>query len=446
MQLLKQSTAATILVGPVLDAAGAAVTTAVAGNFNLTKNGTTAALTSETVTHSHNGHYTIAATTGNTDTLGRLTVTANNAAHAMSSHRYSVLTATTFDALITNAANAAGGLQDVQRIAGTTQTARDIGASVLLSSGTGAGQLKLASGYVAMTWADIAAPTTAVALTGTTIAATQKVDVDTIKTNPVVNAGTITFPTTATLASTTNITAGTIATVTTLTNLPAIPANWLTSAGIAAAALNGKGDWNTTTPPSVAAIATAVWQDATAGDFTVASSIGRSLYTTGVLPGAAGGLFIAGTNAATAVTTSFTTTFTGNVTGSVGSVTGSTAQTGDSFARLGAPAGASVSADLAAIFADGPAKVTKNVAFADFPFVLRNSSNHVVGQTGVTVTSQRSIDGGAFANCANTATEISAGAYKISLAASDLNGNSILLKFSGALADTLFVLIVTQPT
>lgn len=43
-------------------------------------------------------------------------------------------------------------------------------------------------------------------------------DVDTIKTNPVVNAGTITFPTTATLASTTNITAGTITTVTNLTN------------------------------------------------------------------------------------------------------------------------------------------------------------------------------------------------------------------------------------
>ena len=35
-----------------------------------------------------------------------------------------------------------------------------------------------------------------------------------------------------------------IATVTTLTNLPAITANWLTAAGIAATALNGKGDWN----------------------------------------------------------------------------------------------------------------------------------------------------------------------------------------------------------
>jgi hypothetical protein len=38
--------------------------------------------------------------------------------------------------------------------------------------------------------------------------------------------------------------------------------------------------------------------------------------------GAAGGVFIAGTNAATTITTSLTTTFTGNLTGSVGSVTG----------------------------------------------------------------------------------------------------------------------------
>jgi hypothetical protein len=38
--------------------------------------------------------------------------------------------------------------------------------------------------------------------------------------------------------------------------------------------------------------------------------------------GSAGGLFIAGTNAATTITTGLTTTFTGNLTGSVGSVTG----------------------------------------------------------------------------------------------------------------------------
>ena len=80
---------------------------------------------------------------------------------------------------------------------------------------------------------------------------TQKVDVNTIKTNPVVNAGTYTFPVNATGASTTNITGGTITTVTNLTNLPTIPANWITAAGINAAALNGKGDWSTLTQTQV---------------------------------------------------------------------------------------------------------------------------------------------------------------------------------------------------
>lgn len=78
-----------------------------------------------------------------------------------------------------------------------------------------------ATGEAGLDWANVGSPTTALALTGTTIAVTQKVDVDTIKTNPVVNGGTITLPTNATLASTTNITAGTIATVTTVTGLTA---------------------------------------------------------------------------------------------------------------------------------------------------------------------------------------------------------------------------------
>lgn len=63
-----------------------------------------------------------------------------------------------------------------------------------------------ATGEAGIDWANVGSPTTSLALTGTTIAVTQKVDVDTIKTNPVVNGGTITFPTNATVASTTNIT------------------------------------------------------------------------------------------------------------------------------------------------------------------------------------------------------------------------------------------------
>lgn len=71
-----------------------------------------------------------------------------------------------------------------------------------------------------------------------------------------------------------------------------------------------------------AGIAAAVWRDTTAGDFTVAGSIGKDLFLGGVTPGAAGGHFIAGANAATSVTTAFTANITGNLSGSVGSVTG----------------------------------------------------------------------------------------------------------------------------
>lgn len=77
-----------------------------------------------------------------------------------------------------------------------------------------------AGGEAGLDWANVGSPTTTLALTGTTIATTQKVDVETIKTNPVVNGGTVTFPTNSTVASTTNITAGTITTVTNLTNAP----------------------------------------------------------------------------------------------------------------------------------------------------------------------------------------------------------------------------------
>jgi len=45
---------------------------------------------------------------------------------------------------------------------------------------------------------------------------------------------------------------------------------------------------------TAAQIATGVWQDATAGDFAAASSIGKSLFTSGVVPGGAGGIAIVG--------------------------------------------------------------------------------------------------------------------------------------------------------
>jgi hypothetical protein len=103
MQFLKQSTAATVEVGPVLDADGNAYTSAVIGDFNITKNGATAALAAAaTATHSHNGTYLVALTTGNTDTLGRLSISMNKATYGMTIFRYEVLAANQFDAIVTN--------------------------------------------------------------------------------------------------------------------------------------------------------------------------------------------------------------------------------------------------------------------------------------------------------------------------------------------------------
>jgi hypothetical protein len=177
-----------------------------------------------------------------------------------------------------------GGMSAIPATACTTNGS-------LLTVGTGIAQIDVTSGqvnlgkilgttsvgtagYMAPDWGHVNAPTTTVNLSGTTIATTQQVDVQTIKTQTITCTAGVTFPTV--LASPTNITAGTIATVTTVTTctyltnapttgdltaamktsvttaataatptitLPSIPTNWITAGGINAAAFNSKGDW-----------------------------------------------------------------------------------------------------------------------------------------------------------------------------------------------------------
>lgn len=91
-------------------------------------------------------------------------------------------------------------------------------------------------------------------------------------------------------------------------------------------------------------------------------------------------------------------------------------------------------------------RVAKNVALANFPFLLVSSTDHVTPKTGLgaSVTAQRSIDGGAFAACANAVSELGSGIYVINLAASDLNGTNIILLFTATGADPSYERIVTQ--
>ena len=121
------------------------------------------------------------------------------------------------------------------------------------------------------------------------------------------------------LATPTNITAGTITTVTNLTNLPAAAALEATAQAILE-------DTGTTLPATLATIAgyvdTEVAAILAAVDTEVAAIKTKTDYLPSATAGAAGGVFIAGANAATSITTALTANITGDLSGSVGSVTG----------------------------------------------------------------------------------------------------------------------------
>ena len=92
-----------------------------------------------------------------------------------------------------------------------------------------------------------------------------------------------------------------------------------------------------------------------------------------------------------------------------------------------------------------PSAVQKNTALNNFEFLMVSSTDHVTPATGLTITSQRSIDGGAFGNTTNSASEVANGIYKINLSAADLNGDVITLKMTATGADARYITILTEP-
>ena len=105
--------------------------------------------------------------------------------------------------------------------------------------------------------------------------------------------------------------------------------------GTAATASGGRPEVNTTHWGGTAVASATVNANATqiSGDSAAADNLEAMLDGTGSVT----------------LTTNITGNITGNLSGSVGSLTGHTNQTGDAFARLGAPVGASISADVAAV-------------------------------------------------------------------------------------------------
>jgi len=118
----KQSTAATLIVGPILDSAGAEYTSAVIGDLSISKNGgtLTALAAAATLTHIANGQYTLVMTTGNLDTLGRLQITCNKSTYQMPPIGLNIVPAMVFDSMVLGTDVLQG---DVTQFGGTNLTA-----------------------------------------------------------------------------------------------------------------------------------------------------------------------------------------------------------------------------------------------------------------------------------------------------------------------------------
>jgi hypothetical protein len=375
MMYAKLSTAITIPFGPVLDSTGAEYTSAVVGDVKISKNnGTPAALNgSATLTHKEVGNYELVLTTSDISAVGQATITLSKTTYVAPPRTLVVLPPAVYDSLVGGTATAGG-----------------------LVLGSAAYQLAVDSA------GKVAVPDT------------QKVDLNTIKTQTVTCAGGVTVPA-ATLASTTNLTAGTVATVTNAV---------LVSAGTGAGQLDITS--GVVKANLVQILASAITGTAAniVGAFTKffdkASPTGTINSLPDAVAGAAGGLpttngtklsqtadLTAGQSIACSDKTGFsllattglgnqTANLTGNLSGSVGSVTGAVGSvtagvtlaasaiqaiwdaltsalttagsigkrivdylTGDAYVRLGAPAGASHAADVAAVKTDTAAVKTK---------------------------------------------------------------------------------------
>lgn len=272
----------------------------------------------------------------------------------------------------------------------TAQTGRDIGTSVLLSSGTGTGQISLSSGLVTLA---------GVTHTGAVI---------------------------PTVSAVTGLTAADVGAIKTKTDfLPSA------TAGASGGLLISGSNSGTTTLGAL-----------TVTGAVTATSGSNDIRINGVAAGGSGGVLISGSNSGTttlgALTVTGATTLTGAVTGTNAGNDlrlATTVRSGTGTGELSLSSGA----------IKVQAGIRKNQALANFPFLMTDSTNHNPA-TGLTVTATRSIDGGAFASgtIANM-TEVSNGVYQCDLGAGDLNGDTIALRFTATGADDLIVTLITEP-
>jgi hypothetical protein len=124
MIIARQSTARTVMIGPVLDADGVAVTDCVVADFEGSVNGgDPAALNgSATLTHRGVGFYSLALTATDLGTVGSFEVTINDTTNACAIKELTVIEEAVYDALFAASANAFTGAAGSSKVTGVVLT------------------------------------------------------------------------------------------------------------------------------------------------------------------------------------------------------------------------------------------------------------------------------------------------------------------------------------
>lgn len=268
--------------------------------------------------------------------------------------------------------------------------------------------------------------------------------------------------TTVDLSATTTFIVDTATAVTTVNGLAA---NVITAAAIAAAALNGKGDWNIgktgysltqafptnfadlsiTLTTGLVTLAAVTHTGAVIP--TVTTLTGHTPQTADHTAGIADIPTVAEFNARTILSASYFDPATDTVV-TVTNLTNLPSIPANWLTAAGINAAAFTAAKFAAGAIDANALATdavneisraigiqKNTAFSDFGFHMVLTSDHVTPATGLTVTGERMLDGAAFVGVSGTITEVSDGYYQFDALAADTNGDTVVWKFSSATAD-----------
>jgi len=92
----------------------------------------------------------------------------------------------------------------------------------------------------------------------------------------------------------------------------------------------------------------------------------------------------------------------------------------------------------------GGIRIKKGVALDNFHVLMTDQEYHLP-KTGLSVYAHYVKDGGSLATCTNQVYEIGGGLYRLSLTASETDGNVVTVRFTAEGADTKFVTFITQP-